>query len=155
MESVYSYVCTKMKLDPGQGVELSADGIMIEVEKSKQDEKAQILKQIKKAKELVDEADSAEVDGDTSEDWTPCKGVYLCHLFHVCRGGEKFVEPVPVLFCAAKGVSKVVGKGKGTKRKRCQSFNPPPLAQMKGNEEALLDAGLEGIFFSAYMNVSV
>ena len=105
MESVYSYVCTKMKLDPGQGVELSADGIMIEVEKSKQDEKAQILKQIKKAKELVDEADSAEVDGDTSEDWTPSKGVYLCHLFHVCRGGEKICGTCScIVLCSQRSI---------------------------------------------------
>ncbi len=55
------------------------------------------------------------------------------------------------LFCLAlfviigkfKGASGAAGKGKGVKRKRAQVFKPP-LAVIQGNEEALLDAGLEG-----------
>lgn len=43
-----------------------------------------------------------------------------------------------------KGASGSAGKGKGVKRKRPQSFKPPPLAVMQGNDDALLDAGFEG-----------
>ena len=51
-----------------------------------------------------------------------------------------------VFFCTGKfkGASGAAGKGKGVKRKWAQAFKPPPMAVMQGNEEALLDAGLEG-----------
>ncbi len=60
-----------------------------------------------------------------------------------------FAEPAfSNVYISAKGSSKMVGKGKGIKRKNTQLFNPPPLATMKGHEEALLDAGMEGLFQS-------
>ncbi len=43
-----------------------------------------------------------------------------------------------------KGASSVAGKGKGVKRKCIQPFKPPPMAVMQANDDALLDAGLEG-----------
>ncbi len=60
-------------------------------------------------------------------------------------GSKTFADTEIYCLLAAKGASKVVGKGKGLKCKRSQQFNPPPLAGMKGNEEALLDAGMEGL----------
>ena len=156
MESVYSYVCANSKLEPGQGVELSAAGVILEVEKMQRQESQEIQRQIKRAKQMAD--DFKEVDDDKSEDWTPSKG---CSRLSFCaskRGGETqrdiFAEPAfSHVYTSAKGSSKMVGKGKGIKRKNTQSFNPPPLATMKGHEEALLDAGMEGLFQSVSESV--
>ncbi len=66
MESVYSYVCANSKLEPGQGVELSAAGVILEVEKMQRQESQEIQRQIKRAKQMAD--DIKEVDDDKSED---------------------------------------------------------------------------------------
>ncbi len=83
MESMYAFVCAESKLDPSEGIELSADGVVLEVEKLKSDESKEIVKQIKIAQNLA--ADVEEHDDDKSEDWTPTKGV--CHCFYVHGGG--------------------------------------------------------------------
>ncbi len=74
MESVYAYMCANTKLDPDQGVELSAAGIIAEVNKMKQDESAEVQLQIQKAQEMAADTEPKEVDDDKSEDWTPSKG---------------------------------------------------------------------------------
>ncbi len=73
MESVYAYVYQKTKLDPNQGVELSAEGVVIEVEKMKDQEKKDLKVQLQKTQEIADELES-EFDDDKSEDWMPTKG---------------------------------------------------------------------------------
>ncbi len=125
MESVYSYTCANSKLEPGQGVELSAVGMILEVEKMQQQECQEIQRQIKRAKQMAE--DLQEVNDDKSEDWTPTKGVFLlgCMCF---RGGGKsniFVEPVFIIvYISAKGASKVVGKRKRDQTKRHAIIQP-------------------------------
>lgn len=73
MESVYAYVCQKTKLDPNQGVELSADGVVIEVEKLQQQEKNAVDLQVQKSQQMAEQLKS-DIDDDKSADWMPTKG---------------------------------------------------------------------------------
>ncbi len=75
MESVFSYVATNESLDPSEGIELSGEGVISEVEKLKADELKEITKKIKEAQQLADAVEKEEnIDDDDSEDWVPNKG---------------------------------------------------------------------------------
>ncbi len=74
MESVYAYVMSKENLDPSEGIELSGDSVIAEVEKLKVEEMKELTKKIKEVQRLAEEAEKeAQVD-NKSEDWVPNKG---------------------------------------------------------------------------------
>ncbi len=75
MDSVFAYVCTQENLDPSEGIELSGQGVIAEVEKLKDDEMKEITRKIKEANALAKAAEKEEAfDDDPSEDWVPKKG---------------------------------------------------------------------------------
>ncbi len=75
MDSVFVYVGTQENLDPSEGLELSGEGVITEVEKLKDDEMKEITRQIKEAQKLAEAVDKEEpFDDDPSEDWVPKKG---------------------------------------------------------------------------------
>ncbi len=90
MQSLYSYVVSQEKLDPSEGIELSGEGVIQEVEKMKDDDLKEITRQIKEAQKLAEAVDKDEpFDDDKSEDWVPSKGVFKggckrISLYFVC-----------------------------------------------------------------------
>ncbi len=82
MESVFSYVATNEKLDPSEGIELSGEGVILEVEKLQSEEMKEITKKIKEAQKLVEAVEKEDnIDDDDSEDWLPSKGDRKCEIF--------------------------------------------------------------------------
>ncbi len=99
MDSVFAYVCTQENLDPSEGIELSGQGVIAEVEKLKDDEMKEITRKIKEANALAKAAEKeVAFDDDPSEDWVPKRGskkewhaivkiVYVFCFFIVCVKG--------------------------------------------------------------------
>ncbi len=76
MENVFSYVVSQEKIDPSEGIELNGDGVIIEVEKLKEEEMKEITKKIQETQKLAEAVERDEtVDDDKSEDWLPGKGL--------------------------------------------------------------------------------
>ncbi len=76
MGSVFAYVVATDKLDPSEGIELSGEGVITEVEKMKADELKEITKKIKEAQKAAADLEVDEnVDDDKSKDWLPNKGL--------------------------------------------------------------------------------
>ena len=81
MENVFAYVVSKESLDPSEGIELSGEGVIVEVEKLKAEELKEITKKIKEAQRLAEDLEKEQTVGDDkSEDWVPSKGSahWLC-----------------------------------------------------------------------------
>ncbi len=76
MDSVFAYVGTQENLDPSEGIELSGQGVIAEVQKLKDDKMKEITRKIKEANEIAQAAQKEEAfDDDPSEDWVPKKGL--------------------------------------------------------------------------------
>ncbi len=148
MENVFAYIVSKESLDPSEGIELSGEGVIFEVEKMKAEELKEITKKIKEVQRLAEDLEKEQtVDDDKSEDWVPPKGFeYGLCMDGSCKKKQcncaKFLECF-FLHRQVQGCISCSRQGQRCQKKAASGIQASTDGSY-AREEALLDAGLEG-----------